>query len=142
MLLTLTLIFAGIVMVFRVFQQYETLIIENEDRQLLGLARSVDRSITSYLQQISRDLQHTLQRDGIEEAEKTYRRTGDPARQLEENILTQHPWPMISFGWRAKPSCIPHKEKTTTPFPPTPDWRGMLPSVPVWTPAEPSIFLL
>lgn len=94
MLLTLALIFAGIVMVFRVFQQYETLIIENEDRQLLGLARSVDRSITSYLQQISRDLQHTLQRDGIEEAEKTYRRTGDTgdlARQLEENILTQHP---------------------------------------------------
>lgn len=94
MLLTLVLIFAGIFMVFRVFQQYETLIIENEDRQLLGLARSVDRSITSYLQQISRDLQHTLQRDGIEEAEKTYRQTGDTgdlARQLEETILTQHP---------------------------------------------------
>lgn len=49
MVLTLLLIFAGIFMVFRVFQQYESLIIENEDRQLLGLARSVDRSITSYL---------------------------------------------------------------------------------------------
>lgn len=35
-LLTLVLIFAGIFMVFRVFQQYETLTIENEDRQLLG----------------------------------------------------------------------------------------------------------
>lgn len=94
MVLTLLLIFAGIFMVFRVFQQYESLIIENEDRQLLGLARSVDRSITSYLQQISRDLQHTLQRDGMEEAEETYRRTGDPgalARQLEGTILTQHP---------------------------------------------------
>lgn len=94
MVLTLLLIFAGFFMVFRVFQQYESLIIENEDRQLLGLARSVDRSITSYLQQISRDLQHTLQRDGMEEAEETYRRTGDPgalARQLEGTILTQHP---------------------------------------------------
>lgn len=94
MVLTLLLIFAGIFMVFRVFQQYESLIIENEDRQLLGLARSVDRSITSYLQQISRDLLHTLQRDGMEEAEETYRRTGDPgalARQLEGTILTQHP---------------------------------------------------
>lgn len=94
MVLTLLLIFAGFFMVFRVFQQYESLIIENEDRQLLGLARSVDRSITSYLQQISRDLLHTLQRDGMEEAEETYRRTGDPgalARQLEETILTQHP---------------------------------------------------
>lgn len=94
MVLTLLLIFAGFFMVFRVFQQYESLIIENEDRQLLGLARSVDRSITSYLQQISRDLQHTLQRDGIEEAEETYRRTGDSgalARQLEGTILTQHP---------------------------------------------------
>lgn len=47
MLLILVLIFAGIFMVFRVFQQYESLIIENEDRQLLGLTRSVDRSITS-----------------------------------------------------------------------------------------------
>lgn len=94
MVLTLLLIFAGIFMVFRVFQQYESLIIENEDRQLLGLARSVDRSITSYLQQISRDLLHTLQRDGMEEAEETCRRTGDPgalARQLEGTILTQHP---------------------------------------------------
>ena len=94
MLLILVLIFAGIFMVFRVFQQYESLIIENEDRQLLGLTRSVDRSITSYLQQISRDLQHTLQRDGIQEAEATYRQTGDPtdlARQLEETILAQHP---------------------------------------------------
>lgn len=32
MVLTLLLIFAGIFMVFRVFQQYESLIIENEDR--------------------------------------------------------------------------------------------------------------
>lgn len=94
MVLTLVLIFAGIFMVVRVFGQYEDLIIENEDRQLLGLARSVDRSIASYLQQISRDLQHTLQRDGMEEAEQTYRRTGDTgvlARQLEDTVLAQHP---------------------------------------------------
>lgn len=94
LVLTLALIFAGIFMVFRVFGQYEDLIIENEDRQLLGLARSVDRSIASYLQQISRELQHTLQRDGIAEAEQTYRRTGDTADlalQLEDTVLAQHP---------------------------------------------------
>lgn len=93
-LLTLVLIFAGIFMVFRVFRQYEAIIIENEDRQLLGLARSVDRSITSYLQQFSRDLEHTLRRDGLTEAELEFREKGEDSRliqQMEESILADHP---------------------------------------------------
>ncbi len=93
-LLTLVLIFAGIFMVFRVFRQYEAIIIENEDRQLLGLARSVDRSITSYLQQFSRDLEHTLRRDGLTEAEVEFREKGEDSRliqQMEESILADHP---------------------------------------------------
>lgn len=93
-LLTLVLIFAGIFMVFRVFRQYEAIIIENEDRQLLGLARSVDRSITSYLRQFSRDLEHTLRRDGLTEAEVEFREKGEDSRliqQMEESILADHP---------------------------------------------------
>lgn len=93
-LLAFALIFAGIFMVFRVFHQYENMMIQNEDRQLLGLSRSVDRSITSYIQQFSRDLKHTLQRDGLEEAETAYRNTGsmeEIALQIEATILSEHP---------------------------------------------------
>ena len=93
-LLTLGLICMGIVMVFRVFQQYESLIIENEDRQLLGLARSVDRSITSYLQQFLRDLEHTVRRAGLEEAETAYREGESAAgigQNLRDTILWDHP---------------------------------------------------
>ena len=93
-LLTLGLICMGIIMVFRVFQQYENLIIENEDRQLLGLARSVDRSITSYLQQFLRDLEHTVRRAGLEEAEAAYRDGGSAAgigQNLQDTILWDHP---------------------------------------------------
>ncbi len=93
-LLAFALIFAGIFMVFRVFHQYENIIIENEDRQLLGLSRSVDRSITSYIQQFSRELKHTLQRNDLEEAETAYRSTGNTealALQVEGTILSEHP---------------------------------------------------
>lgn len=89
-LLAFALIFAGIFMVFRVFHQYENIIIENEDRQLLGLSRSVDRSITSYIQQFSRELKHTLQRNDLDEAETAYRNTGNTealALQVEGTIL-------------------------------------------------------
>ena len=75
-------------------QQYENLIIENEDRQLLGLARSVDRSITSYLQQFLRDLEHTVRRAGLEEAEAAYRDGGSAAgigQNLRDTILWDHP---------------------------------------------------
>ena len=144
MLLILVLIFAGIFMVFRVFQQYESLIIENEDRQLLGLTRSVDRSITSYLQQISRDLQHTLQRDGIQEAEATYRPGTPPTlpASWKKPFWPSIRWLTTSFAWRAKPSCIPRMAKPTIPSPPTPGWKGRLPSAPVWTRTGPSIFPL
>ena len=93
-LLAFALIFAGIFMVFRVFHQYENIIIENEDRQLLGLSRSVDRSITSYIQQFSRELKHTLQRNDLDEAETAYRNTGNTealALQVEGTILSEHP---------------------------------------------------
>lgn len=93
-LLTLGLVCTGIVMVFRVFQQYESLIIENQDRQLLGLARSVDRSINSYLQQFVRDLEHTVGRTGLEEAEAAYRNGGSAAgigQNLQDTALWVHP---------------------------------------------------
>lgn len=92
-LLTLVLIFTGIFMVFRVFKQYEEIIIENEDRQLLGLARSVDRSITSYLQQFTRNLDHALRHDGLEAALAAYQTTGateEITRQISESILLEH----------------------------------------------------
>lgn len=94
MLLILALILTGFIMVFRVFRQYEARIIGNEDRQLAGLARSVDRSISGYLQQIAGDLEYPLQHDGIAAAEQSYRETGDTApltARLEETLLAQHP---------------------------------------------------
>lgn len=118
--LTLVFIFAAILMVLRVFRQYEELIIENEDRQILGLAHSVDRSIASYLQQFSRELEHTVQRKGLMEAEGTYWESGEIeaiARHLEEMTLSEHPLTYDVFCLDGQTLCYSMRGKTDYLFP-------------------------
>lgn len=69
---TLLLIAAGLIMLFRVFGRYEDIILENQDNQLYGLARSVDRSVESYLDQYARNLRYVTDRRGFVSAEETY----------------------------------------------------------------------
>ena len=87
------LMLAGIFMTFQVFGRYEKIIIQNEDRQLLGLAASVDRSIDSYLYEFSRDLDHVVSQDGLIQTEE-----GDSLiRYQDENLLMGNPltWDVV-----------------------------------------------
>ena len=87
------LMLAGIFMTFQVFGRYEKIIIQNEDRQLLGLAASVDRSIDSYLYEFSRDLDHVVSQDGLTQTEE-----GDSLiRYQDENLLMGNPltWDVV-----------------------------------------------
>ena len=80
-------------MTFQVFGRYEKIIIQNEDRQLLGLAASVDRSIDSYLYEFSRDLDHVVSQDGLIQTEE-----GDSLiRYQDENLLMGNPltWDVV-----------------------------------------------
>lgn len=126
-LLALVLILAGIVMVFRVFRQYEEIIIENEDRQLLGLAHSVDRSITSYLQQFSRDLEHTLRRASLTDAElELLEKEGITAiiEQTEESILADHPLTYDMLCIDGETILYSFRGKTDYTFPPDAGLEG------------------
>lgn len=126
-LLALVLVFTGIVMVLRVFRQYEELIIENEDRQLLGLAHSVDRSIASYLQQFSWELEHTVQRQEFMEAEGYYWENGaveNLAQQLKEMTLSEHPLTYDMFCLDGETICYSMRGKTDYLFPPNAGQEG------------------
>lgn len=119
-LLALVFILTGSVMVLRVFRRYEELIIENEDRQLLGLAHSVDRSIASYVQQFSWELERTVQRNGLMEAEKNYWESGEIealARHLEEMTLSGHPLTYDMFYLDGERVCYSMRGKTDYLFP-------------------------
>lgn len=77
-------------MVGRVFNKYEDAILAGEDEQLFGLARSVDRSVDSYLSRYDGDLDYVIDRPGFLEAEELWRTTGDPdllLLRLEEDLL-------------------------------------------------------
>lgn len=70
--LSLLLIVTGCIMVYRVFDRYEETILQNEDHHLFGLARSVDRSVTSYLSQYAASLTYLTGRQGFLEAEDAW----------------------------------------------------------------------
>lgn len=92
--LILLLIVAGLVMVVRVMGRYEDIILENQDNQLYGLARSVDRSVESYLHQYARDLSYVIHRRGFTAAEESYLSgggDGDLRFRMGENLLTGSP---------------------------------------------------
>lgn len=90
--LILALILTGMVMVGRVFNKYEEIILSNEDDQLFGLARSVDRSVDSYLNRYGANLTYVTQRWGFRTAEESWRTTGETAallENMEDNLLAQ-----------------------------------------------------
>ena len=54
--LILLLIVTGLGMVYRVFDRYGDILLASEDDQLFRLARSVDRSVESYLNRYGTNL--------------------------------------------------------------------------------------
>lgn len=90
--LILALIITGIVMVGRVFTKYEDIILASEDEKLFSLARSVDRSVASYLSRYGESLDDTVERWGFRSAEIRWRTEGDPEtllNHMRENVLAQ-----------------------------------------------------
>ncbi len=90
--LSLLLVVTGLVMIYRVFHQYEGMILSNQDSQLFGLARSVDRSVESYLSRYSTNLTYVTDRRGLQAAEEVWRTTGDAddlLYRMDENLLGQ-----------------------------------------------------
>lgn len=90
--LSLLLMLTGLVMIYRVFHQYEGMILSNEDSQLYGLARSVDRSVESYLSRYGTNLIYVTNQRGLQAAEAVWRTTGDSEdllSRMAENQLAQ-----------------------------------------------------
>ena len=90
--LTLALVVTGMVMIGRVFQKYESIILTGQDDQMFGLARSVDRSVASYLSRYRSNLIYVTQQRGFQSAVETWQESGEPGQLLErmrENILFQ-----------------------------------------------------
>lgn len=90
--LTLTLVVTGMVMIGRVFQKYESIILTSQDDQMFGLARSVDRSVASYLSRYSSNLIYVTQQRGFQGAVAIWRETGEEEQLLasmRENLLFQ-----------------------------------------------------
>lgn len=88
--LTLALVVSGMIMVGRVFQKYETFILTGQDDQMFGLARSVDRSVASYLSQYSSNLVYVTQQCGFQNAVEIWKETGESEQlltRMRENVL-------------------------------------------------------
>lgn len=83
------LILTGLILILRVFSKYEVTVLEKEDQQMMGLAQSVDRSVTIALNSYAEDLEYILCEPDFVRAEQQWLQTGDTQimRQQMENAL-------------------------------------------------------
>ena len=81
--LTLALVVTGMVMIGRVFQKYESIILTGQDDQMFGLARSVDRSVASYLSRYRSNLIYVTRQRGFQSAVETWQESGEPGQLLD-----------------------------------------------------------
>lgn len=92
-LASVLLIASGMFFAYRVFEQNERNILNNEDKHLVSLAESVDRSVVSYINRYTTDLSYVIARRGFLEAEETWLTTGDSADllyRMEEGLVSQY----------------------------------------------------
>lgn len=69
-------IIVGFLLISRVFDNYDMLVKQNLDSQLMRLTRAVDRSVESYLGRYVDNLIHTTEHDDMQEAENLWLETG------------------------------------------------------------------
>lgn len=89
----LLLVMAGILMIFRIFQRNRGILLNNEDNQLVSLARSVDRSVVSYLDRYAVNLDYVTGRPGFVEAEEKWLATGESGgllAQIQGDLVEQY----------------------------------------------------
>lgn len=126
LLLVLLLIGCGVTMVVRVFGHYEDIILENQDDQLRGLARSVDRSLDSYLDQYAKDLSYVTHRSEFLQAEETYLSGGGAealAAQLTDSLLNGHHFTSDLLCLRGEDVLLSSSGQTVFSFPHA-DWAA------------------
>lgn len=73
----LLLILMGLILVLRVFSKYEVTVLEKEDQQMMGLAQSVDRSVTIALNSYADDLTYIINEPDFVQAQQQWLQTGD-----------------------------------------------------------------
>lgn len=82
--ISVLVIIIGFVMVSRVFDNYDVLVKENVDSQLLRLTRSVDRSVESYLGRYVDNLIHTMNHEDVRAVDRLWQETGDVQPWIEK----------------------------------------------------------
>ena len=90
--LGLAMVALGLSLVFRAFDRHALQMRDNEDGKLMGLARSVDRSVVSYLGSQADSLIYVTGRRGFLEAESLWLTRGESEellRRLSESLVAQ-----------------------------------------------------
>lgn len=128
LLCSLFFIFSGVIMVVRVINQYESLAVTARDEQLLGLARSVDRSVSSYLRRYSDNLEYTVGRRSFAAAEETYLATGEEETllaRMADNIVMQDELIVALLAARGPGEVLLSSNGSTHyAFPPLAGWQS------------------
>ena len=91
--LGLLLVVTGLVMLSRVFSQYNALLSASQDEQLYYLARAIDRNMDNILDNCREDFKYVINRRGFLEAEHAWQEGGDAEKlkvRMQENLITQN----------------------------------------------------
>ena len=118
---SLFLILSGLIMTVRVINQYEEIAVTARDDQLFGLARSVDRSVASYLRRYSENLKYTVERWMFINAESTWLEGGDETDlllRMKDNIVLQDELIIALLATRDDAVLLSSDGKTDYVFPP------------------------
>ncbi len=121
----LILIISGFIMTARVITQYKNLAVAARDDQLLGLARSVDRSVSSYLRRYSDNLTNAVERWSFIVAERTYLETGmatELLAQMRDNSVVQDELITAMLLLNSEGELVISSDRRTDYY--RPPWRG------------------
>ena len=143
--LSLFLILSGLIMVVRVINRYEDLAVTARDDQLLGLARSVDRSVESYLRRYSENLKYTVERWNFVNAETDYLESGDPQAllsRMRDNIVMRDELIIALLAARGPNEVLLSSHGDTGySFPPLAGWEQGKESIRPCVAADGSVYL-
>lgn len=123
---SLFLILSGFIMTGRVINQYEEIAVTARDDQLFGLARSVDRSVASYLRRYSENLKYTVERWSFVTAESNWLKNGDHTElllRMRDNIVLQDELIVALLAARDDAVLLSSDGNTEYAFPPLAGWQ-------------------
>lgn len=141
MILVLFLTVGGLALAVQSFGRYDTLLLEQSDSQLYGLARSVDRSVSGALEQFIGELDYLIRLENFTDAEADCL-----AGQPEELLQLLQNNPLIREALITDFLCLQDGRvllsasgRTGYTFPVGAAWTGGTVSAPAWRRTAPSI---